>query len=98
MPEMSNMALQEVLLLGTFLLTLLNIINGWNSARSRKMSTEPAITDIQKQQIAITADLSYIRQAIDAQGASNSTINAQINDIIVRLTKLEEAVKALQQR
>ena len=95
---MSNATLQEVLLILTFLLTLLNILNSYNASRSRRMHQEPAITDMQKSQIEIHSDIKHIRALIDAQ-ASNYNATSQsinelqraLNDCVVRIAKLEAA-------
>jgi len=102
---MSALTIQEILLFLTFLLTLINIVNGWSQARQRRMSHDPAIVDIQKQQLLTQSDVKYIRVTLDAQTGSSNAISQRIdgierslNDNTVRLVKLEEAVKTLQDK
>jgi len=71
---MSTLTLQEIMLGLTFLLTLLNILNGWNAARSRKVASDPAITDIREQMIKLSVDLTYLRSMSDKYTANAADI------------------------
>ena len=93
---MSILVLQEVLLALTFVLTLINLINGWNAARTRKTATDPAIIAIREQMVQMGADVSYIRATNDTQWTALSTglseVNRRVDGLVNELAALKTEV------
>lgn len=86
---MSALTLQEILLAATFLLTVINIGNGWNASRAakaRQLTDDPKI-------IKMHTDIEYIRMAVDSQAdiirQRTSNVDRDLQDMRERLVRLE---------